>query len=167
MNASEVPQRTVVRLFPDYGDTVLWLDVPIEYSLTGLTEGLVQELRDWEQFYYDSLARDFTWTSEGSAAKYTAEGLRLAQRVADELGDGYEVEFKPYGDNVQARRFHGTKAPNAIAVAAFDALAAAAHAEKERISRALAAHPPGEGTGWFATAPRSGSVFRPTRAEEE
>lgn len=167
MNASEIPQRTVVRFFPDYGDTVLWLDVPIEYSLTGLTEELVHELRDWEQFYYDSLTRDFTWKSTERAAKYTVEGQRLAQRVADELGDGYEVEFKPYGENAQARRFHGTKAPNATAVAAFDALEAAEQAGKEGAFRALAARPPGEGTGWFATAPLSGKVFRPTRAEPE
>lgn len=167
MAASESLQRFTVRLFPDYGDTALWLDGPIDYSLTRLPEGLVHELRDWEQFYYESLTRDFTWKSAETAARYTAEGHRLAQRVADELGDGYEVEFWPSEENARPHRFCGTRAPNPQVVAAFDALAAAAHAEKERIARSLAYAPPGTGTGWFATSPLSGSVFRPMQAEQE
>ncbi|MGO4147573.1 hypothetical protein AB4Y77_21055 [Paenarthrobacter sp. YAF11_1] len=167
MNASEGPQRIIVRLFPDYADTAIWLDGPIDYSLTGLPQGLVHELRDWEQFYYESLTRDFTWKSAERAARYTSEGHRLAQRVADELGDGYEVEFKPFEENARPHRFCGTKAPNQQAVAAFGALIAAANAEKDRITRALAACPPSEGTGWFATSPLSGRVFRPTRSEQE
>ncbi|ASN20651.1 hypothetical protein [Arthrobacter sp. YN] len=167
MNTLEGPQRAVVRLFPDYGDTALWLDGPIDYSLTGLTEGLVHELRDWEQSYYESLTRGFTWKSAESAARYTAQGHRLAQRVADELGDGYEIDFTSYEDNARPHRFFGTKAPNPQAVAAFDALTSTSRAEKERVARALADAPPGTGTGWFATAPLSGSVFRPTQKKQE
>ncbi|MDR6636386.1 hypothetical protein [Paenarthrobacter nitroguajacolicus] len=40
-------QRTTVRLFPDYGDTALWLDSPIDYDITGLTRSLVRELQAW------------------------------------------------------------------------------------------------------------------------
>ncbi|MCD4853266.1 hypothetical protein LN996_20805 [Arthrobacter sp. AK01] len=167
MNRSEGPQRSVVRLFPDYADSVLWLDVPISYELTGLTEGLVHELRDWEQFYYESLTRDFTWKSADRTVNYTTEGHRLAQRVADELGDGYEVEFRSYEENARTHRFRGTNGPNPRAVAAFDVLVAVARAEKDRITRALKASPSGEGTGWFATSPISGSVFKPPREVQE
>ncbi|MET3902528.1 hypothetical protein [Paenarthrobacter sp. 4246] len=166
MRSAEGSHRTTVRLFPDYGDTVLWLDVPISYEVTGLTESLVHELQDWEQFYYESLTRDFTWKSADSAVRYASEGHRLAQRVADELGDGYEIVFRSYGENAQTHRFRGTRVPNPQAVAAFDALVAAAHAEKDRIALALADAPPGTGTGWFASAPGSGSIFKPTQAKQ-
>ncbi|MGJ3191334.1 hypothetical protein FQP90_13445 [Paenarthrobacter nitroguajacolicus] len=157
----------IVRIFPDYADTVLWLDRPVDYELAGLTPSLEQELKDWEQFYYDSLTRDFAWKAPDLPSFYAAEGNRLAQRLADELGDGYEVQFTPYEENAVARRFRGTKSPNSRAVAAFDALVAAARAEQDRISRALAAHPPEEGTGWFAASPLSGNVFKPPRAGQE
>lgn len=167
MNASESPQRTVVRLFPDYGDTALWLDDPIDYSLTGLTGSLVKELQSWEQSYYASLSQDLVWKSADLASRYTSEGNRLAQRVADELGDGYEIEFRSYEENTRPHRFCGTKAPNQQAVAAFDALVAAARAEKDRISRAVADDTPGTGAGWFASSPLSGKIFGPTRTEQE
>ena len=161
MKPSESPKRTVVRLFPDYGDTVLWLDGPINYDVTDLTDDLVNELRDWEQFYYESLTPGFNWKSSDRATKYAAEGHRLAQRVADELGDGYEIEFRSYEENARTHRFRGAQSPNPRAVAAFDALTAAFRVEQERISRARAATARGEGTGWYASSPLSGNVFRP------
>ncbi|MGR0160125.1 hypothetical protein [Paenarthrobacter nitroguajacolicus] len=156
-----------MRLFPDYGDTALWLENPIDYSLTGLPESLVKELQSWEQSYYASLTQDLAWKSADLASRYTSEGNRLAQLVADELGDGYEVEFRSYEENARPHRFCGTKAPNQRAVAAFDALVAGVRAEKVRISRAVANDIPGAGTGWFASSPLSGKIFRPTRAELE
>lgn len=156
-----------VRIFPDYGDTVLWFDGPVDYDVAKLTQALEQELRAWEEFYYQSLTPDFAWKSSELASRYAAEGNRLAQRLADELGEAYEVQFRPYGENAQTRRFRGGLASNPLAVAAFDALAAAAREDQHRIARALASAPTGTGTGWFATAPVSGSVFRPPQAGRE
>ncbi|MCT9867731.1 hypothetical protein [Paenarthrobacter aurescens] len=127
-----------MRPFPDCGDTALWLDGPIDY-----------------------------WKSADRAAKYTTEGHRLAQRVADEPGDGYEVGFRSYEEGFRTHLFRGTGSPNPRAVAAFDVLIAAARAEKDRIVRALTASPSGEGTGWFATSPISGSVFKAPREVQE
>ncbi|MGO4493022.1 hypothetical protein AB4Y86_13180 [Arthrobacter sp. 2YAF22_2] len=157
-----------VRMFPDYADTVLWFDDPVDYDLAGLTQGLVRDLRVWEQSYYESLTPDLDWKSAELARRFTVEGNRLARRVADELGDGYEIEFTSYEKNVPARRFRGTgPALNARAAAAFDGLAAARGAEQDEISRARTAEQRGENTGWFAYSPLSDTVFKPPRAGRE
>lgn len=62
--------REVVRMFPDYADSVLWFGGPVEYRFSCLTPELVRQ--------------------------FTEEGEHLAHRVADELGDRYEVELKSY-----------------------------------------------------------------------
>ncbi|MGG5170554.1 hypothetical protein ACQR35_00030 [Pseudarthrobacter sp. J1738] len=157
-----------VRMFPDYADTVLWFDDPVDYDLAGLTQGLVRDLRVWEQSYYESLTPDLDWKSAELARRFTLEGNRLARRVADELGDGYEIEFNSYEKNVPTRRFRGTgPALNARAAAAFDALAAALQAKQDEISRARTAAQRGENTGWFAYSPLSDTVFKPPRAGRE
>jgi hypothetical protein len=167
MKPPESPQPTVVRLFPDYADTVLWLDVPLGYEVTGLSEGLVDELKAWELSYYAALTPDTSWKSADLATRFTEEGNRLAQRIADELGPGYEIEFRSYEEGAPTRRFQGTGAPNATAVAAFTALVTASRQEQSRISDALEAAGQGETTGWYAFAPRSGNVFKPPQAGQE
>lgn len=52
-------RRPTVRMFPDYADTVLWFEGPVDYDLTGLTPDLLHDLTAWEQSYYDSLTSDF------------------------------------------------------------------------------------------------------------
>jgi hypothetical protein len=154
-------QPQMVRMFPDYADTVLWFGGPVPYDESGLTEGLVRELEDWEQSYYDSLTPDEDWKSAELARQFTAEGNRLAGRVADELGDGLEVEFSSYEPGVPPRRFRGARpALNPRATAAFAKLAAALIAERERFDEAARA-PGGEDSEWFAVAPLTGAIFKP------
>ncbi|MFJ6534593.1 hypothetical protein ACIQH5_00045 [Paenarthrobacter sp. NPDC091711] len=167
MKPLESPQPSVVRLFPDYGDTVLWLDLPIDYELTSLPEDLVDELRAWELSYYASLTPEISWKSAALATRFTEEGNRLAQRVADELGPGFEIEFRSYQEGVPTRRFRGVAAANATAVAAFTALVTASRDEQSGISNALASSGQGETTGLYAYAPRSGSVFKPPPAGQK
>jgi hypothetical protein len=157
-------RRPTVRMFPDYADTVLWFEGPVDYDLTGLTPDLLHDLTAWEQSYYDSLTSDFDWTSEDEARRFTAEGNLLARRVADEIGDGYDVELATYEENAPARRFRGRDpALNARAAAAFAVLAAAAaaEAEEEEVDQAREATRRTEDTGWIAYAPLSGTVFKP------
>ena len=167
MDTPRKGRRWIVRMFPDYADTVLWFGDPVDYDLTGLTQGLVSDLQAWERSYYASLTPDFDWKSPDAAHRFTEEGNRLAQRVADELGDGYEIEFSSYERDVPARRFRGTGAPNARAAAAFDVLAVAVRAGQVEVSRARAAARRGDPPGWFAYAPLSDTVFKPPRAGQE
>lgn len=151
-----------MRLFPDYAGTVLWFAGPVDYQLSGLTPELVDELRDWEQFYYDVLTPELDWSSPELAHQYTVKGNHLAGRVADELGDGYEVEFRSYEPGAPRRRFRGTgHALNPWAVAAFDELVAALRTEQDRTASALTASHNGDRTGWVAYAPLSGTTFKP------
>lgn len=153
-------------MFPDYAGTVLWFRDPVGYDLAQLSGGLVHDLARWEQSYYDALTPNIGWKSADLARRFTAEGNRLAQRVADELGDGYEIEFASYEEDVPTRRFRG-KGPalNLRASAAFDALAVAVKAEKEETYRARAAARRGESHGWVAYSPLSNTVFKPPHAE--
>lgn len=153
----------MVRMFPDYADTVLWFGGPVPYDESGLTEGLVRELDDWEQSYYDSLTPDEDWKSAELARQFTAEGNRLAERVADELGDGYEVQFSSYEPGVPSRRFRGAHlALNPRATAALAELAAALTTERARFGN-VARAPGGENSEWFAVAPLTGAIFKPHR----
>jgi hypothetical protein len=156
-------QPQVVRMFPDYADTALWLSEPVPYEVSGLTDGLVRELEAWEQFYYDSLTPDEDWKSAELARQFTAEGNRLAGRVADELGDGYEVQFRSYEPDVPVRTFRGKRPTlNPRAAAAFGELVADLNAERERLDEAVSASG-GEGSEWFAVAPLTGVIFKPHR----
>ncbi|GAA4282611.1 hypothetical protein GCM10022261_01420 [Brevibacterium daeguense] len=141
-------------MFPDYAGTVLWLGDPVAYGSSGLTDGLIRDLKAWEQCYYDALTPDLEWRSAELARQYTEEGNQLAARVADELGDGYEVEFRSFEPGAGRRRFHGTGAAlNARAAAAFAELAATLKAEQEQSG----------GDDGYAFAPVSGNIFKPPR----
>jgi hypothetical protein len=155
-------QPQMVRMFPDYADTVLWFGDPVPYDESGLTDGLVRELGDWEHSYYDSLTPDEDWKSAELARRFTTEGNRLAGRVAEELGDGYEVQFSSYEPGVPPRRFRGASpALNPRSTAAFAQLAAALAAEREGFGNPN--DPGGQDPEWFAVAPLTGAVFKPHR----
>lgn len=122
---SVTPRPRVLRIFPDYAESVLWLAEPVPYGISGLSRELVHDLAVWEQFYYDSLTADFIFRSQELAREFTTRGKRLAGRVAEELGGRWEVEFRSYEPLVEPVRIRATGvATNAEAAAAFAALAA-------------------------------------------
>lgn len=98
MNSHNGVEPVTIQLFPDYCDRTLWLGDPIAYEESGLSPALIQDLTDWEQSYYDAidLDHDHEWKSLGLADAYTARGNELGQRVADEIGPEFEVEFSSY-----------------------------------------------------------------------
>lgn len=160
---TEKSQRQIVRMFPDYADTVLWFGGPVAYRFSGLTPELVRGLKDWEQSYYDSLTPDLEWKSAELVRQFTEEGEHLARRVADELGDGYEVELKSYEQGVPSSRFRGTRATlNPRAATAFDELTASLRAELRNSIRSATSHS-GEAPEWFAYAPLPRTSFKPDR----
>ncbi|SMX90625.1 hypothetical protein BI49514_02323 [Brevibacterium iodinum ATCC 49514] len=152
----ERPPRTI-RMFPDYAGTVLWISMPIEYEDTGLSGGLVAELVDWEEFYYDSLDSDFNWVPESAARTFTEEGVRLARLVAAEVGPQFEVEFSSYEDGAETVHIRAEHpAQNPAAEAAFARLFDEDEAEWREAQERRKNNPDGE---WIAYAPLSGAVL--------
>ena len=117
MSGSRNDAVTVVHVHPDYAESCLWLSVPVHYALTGLSNDLVDQLKGWEQSYYDGLTSDLAWRSAELEDEFSDVGRRLGRQLARELGDGFEVE-------VSSTRFRGRgPATNPRAEAAFRALA--------------------------------------------
>lgn len=165
MDNLEVPLPFVVRMFPDYADTVLWFREPIDYEDAKLSAGLTEDLKRWEQSFYEGLNRDYEFKSEALARKSVEEGKVLAQRVADELGENFVIELQEDDPNGRYR----AKGPalNTEAAAAFDALALKLQAEDEEVARCIEAARRGESPRWYAYAPGSGTVFRPSATPED
>jgi len=114
----------LVRLMPDYAGTVLWCPHPVAYAATELDPALVADLIRWEIDYYDALTDDFGWRSAELAGAFTATGIRLAMRLAVQLGSGFDIEFATYEAGVATRRFRSEcPADNPRATSAFAALA--------------------------------------------
>ena len=117
----------LVRLLPDYAGTVLWCPCPVAYAATHLDPALVADLIRWEIGYYDALTEDFSWRTPELAGEFTATGIRLAMRLAVQLGSGFDIEFASYEAGTATRRFRSEcPADNPRATAAFTLLARSA-----------------------------------------
>ncbi|WP_141362747.1 hypothetical protein [Glutamicibacter uratoxydans] len=165
MSNIEVPRAVVVRMFPDYADTVLWFRNPIRYEDSKLSADLVEDLKRWEQSFYEGLNRDYEFKSETLACRFVEDGKILAQRVADELGENFVIELQE--DNAAGRYQAKRQALNAEAAVAFDAMALEVQAEDEEVARCIGAVRRGETTGWYAYSPGSGAVFMPRDTPED
>ncbi len=155
-----------IRNFPDYANTaspchantVLWLFGPVSYGDACLSPGLAADMAAWEESYCASLDGNESWRSAACAAQFTATGRALAERLAQELGLDFEVEFHSYEPGSRREIFRGgLAAGNPAAADAFHGLVVAEDEERARLA-ALSNEP---GVGWFAYAPLSGEVFNP------
>lgn len=154
-NPEPVGESIRIRMFPDFAKTVLWLFGPVSYPETALSRGLAADLTAWESGYYESVDDNMEWNSPAMAAAFDAQGELLGQRVADELGAGFEVEFSSYAMEGAQHIFSSTAAAtNPAAAAAFNAMVAAETVRPPALAEQ-------DGTGWFAHAPLSGTVFNP------
>lgn len=146
-----------IRLYPDYADTVLWLYGPVSYADARLSPALSADMETWEASYYDSLDSQQSWKHPQTAAPFSATGRKLAHRLADELGVGFEVDFHSYAPRSVRKLFRSEQSSqNPAAAEAFRAMVAA-----EDELKAQFAADQGNGIGWFAYAPLSGAVFDP------
>ncbi len=93
---TDVSDARVVRLFPDYAGTPIWLSGPFELEQTGLTQDLVERLSAWEAAYYGLLTDDFEWRSTDELRRYEVEGRGLAEELAVELGSEFQVEYRSF-----------------------------------------------------------------------
>jgi hypothetical protein len=116
----------LVRLFPDYADTVIWCPQPVAYADSRLDADLVAQLRAWEASYYAGLDEQYAWRSGAQDTEFVAEGRRLAGELAGALGDEFVVEVE--GFRVRSRH----PARSQTAAAALRGIAAALRAEQER-----------------------------------
>ncbi|ASN39732.1 hypothetical protein [Paeniglutamicibacter terrestris] len=161
MGSNHSPQPAVIRMFVDYADTVLWLDGPIDYADTALSVELVAALRAWERDFYASLNGDHEFRTAGLALVHSAEGQRLAQRVAREVGHGFVIDRQGENRPASIRLLRSDHpATNPEAARCFTALCAAAQKQVDELT-AMA-----QKGGLYFSAPRTGEEF-PSRAQRK
>lgn len=95
----------IVRIFPDYADTVIWFSDPMPYSEAALSNELVGRLNAWEAQYYAALTDNFDWRSMGTLHAFSADGLELARAVSAEIGPEFTVEYRSF-ENADAAPSH-------------------------------------------------------------
>lgn len=164
MTPKDSGHPVTVRLFPDFAGTVLWMGGPVDYEATGLTSRLIGALQTWEELYYLSLTPDLQWVSAEAARRFTAKGEQLAGCLAEELGEGYQIEFTSYEKTGAPAGVFRSSGParNADAVARFNALAAALQAQVDEGDKARVDRQ--RGKEWYAWAPLSGDSFTGRRS---
>jgi hypothetical protein len=166
MDAPEY-ETSVVRLFVGHANSVIWFSDPVPYEESHLTGGLVGDMREWEQSYYAGLDDDFEWRSAELPGQHNAEGRKLALRLAEEIGNGFQVELHEAGASPPWPLIRSDEpASNPEAAAAFRARADAARKEWQRSSGGT----PVTGDdvimgGWFARSSDGDRVFRPIGGE--
>ena len=114
-----------VRLLADHAGSPIWFPEPIPLEATGLGDELVAEIAAWaarvEALTEVDPADELEATTR--AAVLDDAAIRLARRIAAELGADFEVEFR-FSGGVRARFSTDGVARNRRAADAFRALAA-------------------------------------------
>lgn len=126
---------SVVRLFSDYADSVIWFSGPVAYQDTRLEHDLVSDLRSWDATYYAGLTSGYEWRSPDLAGRYYRAGARLARRIAEQIGDDFQVQYDQ-GDTHRRVRAAGP-VRNEEAASAFHDMAERARAEWAQMSEVL------------------------------
>ncbi|HWU59058.1 MAG TPA: hypothetical protein VN045_10095 [Microbacteriaceae bacterium] len=142
--------RSVIRLFPDYAESVIWFAIgPVPYEQSRISARLRKDLEAWESFYYRSLTEDDRWGSAEDRALFADDARRLAERLAAEVGGQFEVEYRDSRDKkIRARSDSGPT--NTDAAAAFTQISRDLDEMQARIDREVEA---GASFGWFAYVP--------------
>lgn len=152
----------IVRVFPDYADTVIWFSEPMPYPETGLSDGLIAQLSSWEASYYANLDEDFQWLSLSALHQFSSEGLELARAVATEIGPEFEVEYHSFEDsNAVALLRSEVPVSNSAARDVFAARAERVRAEWAAAQIRLAEAGPETGIVLLARASSGAALYRP------
>lgn len=148
-------------LVPDQTGSVLSLGGIVHYEQSGLSQELILDLRRWKLQYHKAVDRNREWRSADLARRFTQVGNLLAQRIADELGNGHEVVFASPESGVPSRMFRATgPAANPLAAAAFEALVQERENTTERQQRLRGFR--GEASfGWINGVPYSYKMIVP------
>jgi len=95
MDQRDQPPAMVLRIFPDYADTVIWNDFgPVPYEDINLSAQLQHELEAWERFYYEKATPYFEWAVASDRERFTEDGRRLTESIAKEVGSEFEFELR-------------------------------------------------------------------------
>jgi hypothetical protein len=140
-------RRTTIRLLSDGAESVIWFFGPVPYEQTRLTDELVTALRAWDDSHWASIDLETRrFRSEQLSSSFSAKASDLAERIAGEVGPGFQVECE---DVVRSRR----PATNPDAEAFFNDLADAEVAKVrrflERAARSEPRSPTDEPDSWF------------------
>ncbi|GAA4363179.1 hypothetical protein [Paeniglutamicibacter cryotolerans] len=84
-----ITTRLLIRLSCGHAGTVLWLSDPVEYSDSRLSPERVEALERWE-----------------GGGGYTSGAQALAERVAVEVGNCYEVGYARFRGGIPSTRAH-------------------------------------------------------------
>lgn len=142
----------VVRLFSGWADSAVWFGSPIPYRETRLDPSLVTDIRAWDDGYYADRKPDDEWHSPDAAARYHRTAAELAQRLAEQIGHEFQVEY----DAADTRRRVRAPGPplNREAAAAFHETVERARAERQRLQDVVArAAEEGHVLSWRAYPP--------------
>jgi hypothetical protein len=127
---------TVIRIFPDYADSVIWFLGPVPYEEARITHGLAEDLSAWEDRFYAILG-DQHWIRDELRDAFDTEGLRLAQCLSKELGPPFAVDY--VSEKGQITRFASAlPGTNPAAVTAFTGMAEELRARNKRLDELLA-----------------------------
>ncbi|ROS51242.1 hypothetical protein [Frigoribacterium sp. PhB24] len=148
--------RVIVRMFAGLSGSVLWLGDALDHARAHLSSGLVADLDAWDAYHRTRLDPDLGAHAEADERTFARTGAALAERLADELGVGFEVHLVFAGREVRRSSEPPT---NPRAARVLNARAEQVEAEAREIA---ASHP---GGGWYAYAPLSGRRFTPSRRE--
>lgn len=141
---------TVIRIFPDYAESVIWFAIgPVSYNDAKISSQLRSDMEAWEDFYYAAQTEDFRWRRPEGREWFNAEGRRLAERLAGEVGSRFEVEVRVYR-NKKVRVNSKAEPTNPEAAEAFETIARELREFEERIERETRA---GSNFRWFAYGP--------------
>lgn len=153
-------ETRIVRLFPDYGGSVIWFSDPMSYEETRLSSDLVQRLKAWEELYYRALDDDFKWRSDQLRERFGLDGIELSDAVSKEIGPEFEVWLGSNGAIQDPPPFvSDIPATNSAAREAFAFRARRARDDWARLRRIHAENKTGLPT-WSAHS-ESGAIFRP------
>lgn len=153
----------IVRIFPDYADSVVWFSDPVPYGETRLTAELIERLSTWETSYYAALTDTFEWSGRISLHDFDRTGLALAHDVAAEIGPDFEVEYRSFEDSGAITLVRaGGEATNPVAR---DAFTRRARRERDHWAALRARRSEGAATVWLARS-ASGAEFRPVPPED-
>ena len=128
--------ETVIRVFPDYADSVIWFLGAVPYEGACISRRLAEDLSAWEDRFY-AILDDQHWIQDDLREPFDAEGLRLARCLLDELGTPFAVDY--VREKGQITRFASTlPGTNLAAVIAFTAMAEELRARSRRFEELLA-----------------------------
>lgn len=152
----------VVRLFYDYASSVVWFPDPVPHIECRLSPELSADLDAWRHSFDVGLEQQ-EWRSPELAARAEREGRDLAQRLGDELGSTFEIDYHVFAQP-RASRYRSPNSPtNAEAAAVFTKWADAARVEHDDLRRRAAERRPVGGSfGWYAEIPGVGRYTPPT-----